>query len=157
MEKTLKTLRTIVLTALTGTRVTSSSPVITSGSSPPSSAAARPSPVSSAVNPGTGSRGNRKVRSGVSGFKRQNSELHRILRFFGIREQLGPNSTIRSSVFGNFSLAKIFGLRSSKTFHYRRSSVFGIRIFFINEDLRSSVFVNCWNQIVQIYSYLIYK
>ena len=85
------------------------------------------------------------------------AELHRILRFFGIREQLGPNSTIRSSVFGNFSLANIFGLRSSKTFHQRRSSVFGIRIFFINEDLRSSVFVNCWNQIVQIYSYLIYK
>ena len=37
------------------------------------------------------------------------------------------NEDIRYSVFGNFSLAKIFGLQSLKIFHKRRSSVFGIR------------------------------
>ena len=58
------------------------------------------------------------------------------------------NKDIRSSVFGNFSLAKIFGLRYSEIFHERRSSVFGIRKFFKNEDLRSSVFGNfSWTKI----------
>ena len=33
---------------------------------------------------------------------------------------------IWSSVFGKFSLVKIFGLRSSEIFHEQRSSVFGI-------------------------------
>ena len=37
------------------------------------------------------------------------------------------NKDIRSSVFGNFSLVKIFGLRSSEIFQKRRSSVFSIR------------------------------
>ena len=60
------------------------------------------------------------------------------------------NEDIRSSVFGNFSLAKIFSLRSSEIFHERRSSVFGIRKFFKNEDLRSSVFVNCRNRITVV-------
>ena len=49
---------------------------------------------------------------------------------------------IRSSVFGNFSLAKIFSLRYSEIFHKQRSLVFGIRKFFISEDLQSSVFGN---------------
>ena len=52
------------------------------------------------------------------------------------------NEDIRSSVFGNISLAKIFSLRYSEIFYERRSSVFGIRNFFKNEDLRSSVFGN---------------
>ena len=37
------------------------------------------------------------------------------------------NEDIRSSVFGNFSETKIFGLRSSEIFQKRRSSVFSIR------------------------------
>ena len=48
------------------------------------------------------------------------------------------NEDIRSSVFGNISLAKIFSLRYSEFFHERRSLVFGIRKIFKNEDLRSS-------------------
>ena len=75
------------------------------------------------------------------------TELHRILRFFGIREYLGLNSTIRSSVFGNFSGTKIFRnflwtntIRYSEIFHEWRYSVFSIRKFFMNEDLRSLVF-----------------
>ena len=35
---------------------------------------------------------------------------------------------------------KIFGLQYSEIFHERRSLVFGIQKFFMNEDLRSSVF-----------------
>ena len=58
------------------------------------------------------------------------------LRKFFIDEDL------QSSVFGNLSWTKIFGLRYSEIFHERRSSVFGIRKFFKNEDLRSSVFGN---------------
>ena len=66
---------------------------------------------------------------------------------------------IRSSVFGNFSLAKIFGLRYSEIFHERRSSVFGIRNFFKNEDLRSSVFGNfLWTKIFGLqYSEIFYE
>ena len=57
-----------------------------------------------------------------------------VIRKFFIKED------IWSSVFGNFSWTKIFGLRYSEIFEERRSSVFGIRKFFMNEDLRSSVF-----------------
>ena len=48
-----------------------------------------------------------------------------------------------SSVFANsWDRIVLFGLRYSEIFHERRYSVFGLRKFFISEDLRSSVFEN---------------
>ena len=52
-----------------------------------------------------------------------------VIRKFFMKED------IWSSVFGNFSFAKIFGLWSSEIFHERRSSVFGIRKFLDTECL----------------------
>ena len=51
------------------------------------------------------------------------SEIFCVQILFSIRKFF-MNEDIRSSVFENFSLAKIFGLRSSEIFHERRSSVF---------------------------------
>ena len=45
---------------------------------------------------------------------------------FGLRKFF-ISEDLRSSVFENFSLSKIFGLRYSDIFHKRRSSVFSIR------------------------------
>ena len=46
-----------------------------------------------------------------------------------------------SSVFANsWDRIVLFGLRYSEIFHERRYSVFGLRKFFKNEDLQSSVF-----------------
>ena len=48
-----------------------------------------------------------------------------------------------SSVFANsWDRIVLFGLRYSEIFHEQRYSVFGIRKFFISEDLQSSVFGN---------------
>ena len=61
-------------------------------------------------------------------FGLRSSEIfhQRISSVFGLRK-LFISEDLRSSVFENFSLAKIFGLRYSDIFHKRRSSVFSIR------------------------------
>ena len=69
------------------------------------------------------------------------SELHRIIRLFGDREQLGPNSTIRYSVFVDFEVTN--KIRYSVFVNFHERILFGIREQLgPNSTIRSSVFGN---------------